>query len=700
MGKTVFRIHPAIGIARVGNSNEYYLGPESMAGMNVGEGNTPSGGLPLAKDGSRTIASSELRDRSGRLKRQAARFKIYRYDSAEDQMGSEVTFDASESQPQYLMVDGQKKQIKDIVWSVHLANKKANCWEEDPKGIGAYEGGQFPTLRNEEFANEPDYAAEIRLKKLVIDAGPLCVSASVDESAEFLNNSDNNKYINPNNGQATRIEYPQLFPNYPTGKLPAHEHITTLGSLQTDPHGRLIVLGGYGKASGFDNNGNYNPDTVLDQSVNNNNWFDDIGDGPVTAVIQFTDGSFAHVDGAGWVIVSDPSYAPQIRNVVTLWDEMYNTWLQAFNLDQNVYSGGAFNTEYKPCFKTDIQPILAAADLQRWATNLKSSGADAHAAVFENSSETKMSRPDLVSFIRNPEQSADKQNEDEFNGTRMPLSLGDAGHDFLNLTRAQYFFVQQWSQGKVDDTPAVLGEGFQLDQNVLGNCLGGRFSPGIEMTFIIRDPNLYKAVDDPANAVKSAAGPFRVNMDMIDYGNLPSNEPVLGVGYIPLRTNKVQPGDLSKFMSIPWHTDYNSCATHQTSPNLKGSNMTYWSWPAQRPVAVYAYEDVGVNTGAPSLREQRFSVRGEGTQVDGSELNAMADVGRYQTIKDFLTEWPKVGFIIQGSAIDKTGDSTGKAKIADWYLEVESEFDGDHSNVVEPAPIASTAITTPVDESD
>ncbi len=42
-----FRIHPAIGIARVGNSAEFYFGPETEAGEVPGSGPALWGGLPL-----------------------------------------------------------------------------------------------------------------------------------------------------------------------------------------------------------------------------------------------------------------------------------------------------------------------------------------------------------------------------------------------------------------------------------------------------------------------------------------------------------------------------------------------------------------------------------------------------------------------------------------------------------------------------
>ena len=89
MAYTALRIHPAIGIARVGNSEEYYLGPESMAGMEL-PGKTCTGGLPI-RPGTEdtTILSTELRDGSGKLKRQAARFRIFQY-AFDDAAGTET----------------------------------------------------------------------------------------------------------------------------------------------------------------------------------------------------------------------------------------------------------------------------------------------------------------------------------------------------------------------------------------------------------------------------------------------------------------------------------------------------------------------------------------------------------------------------------------------------------------------------------
>jgi hypothetical protein len=84
---TVYKIHPAIGIARVGNSpTEFFIGPER-----IGEHPSPPGGF---------------KDAQCRVKRQAARFRIYAHH--DDGTVEEIT-----------------KAKADIAWTVHLANKKA-----------------------------------------------------------------------------------------------------------------------------------------------------------------------------------------------------------------------------------------------------------------------------------------------------------------------------------------------------------------------------------------------------------------------------------------------------------------------------------------------------------------------------------------------------------------------------------------------
>ncbi|MBX3444307.1 MAG: LodA/GoxA family CTQ-dependent oxidase [Planctomyces sp.] len=101
---TKYRIHPSIGIARIGNSaNDWFDGPDvpSLAF-------TPPGGA--------------YRDASGRIKRQAAKFRIY-----------ESTYDPTDlTHP--VSVREITSADAEIEWHVQLANLKS--FERDPAGGG------------------------------------------------------------------------------------------------------------------------------------------------------------------------------------------------------------------------------------------------------------------------------------------------------------------------------------------------------------------------------------------------------------------------------------------------------------------------------------------------------------------------------------------------------------------------------------
>jgi len=78
-------IHPAIGVARLGNApSEWFFGPE-----------VPGGALSAAR----------YRDQAGALARQAARFRLFALDE-QGHVIREVT-----------------NSEADITWSVHLANR-------------------------------------------------------------------------------------------------------------------------------------------------------------------------------------------------------------------------------------------------------------------------------------------------------------------------------------------------------------------------------------------------------------------------------------------------------------------------------------------------------------------------------------------------------------------------------------------------
>ncbi|HEX3759752.1 MAG TPA: LodA/GoxA family CTQ-dependent oxidase [Kofleriaceae bacterium] len=650
--KTVFRVHPTINFARLGTSEEYYLSPETCAGMPV-EGSATTGGLPI-KPGteSEVIHAKDLRDADGNLKRQAARFRLFGYElDGEDRYPCPAA--AQEIVRGSRLADG--RVVRDIVWTVHVANKKAAAFAVVPLvGIDAYADGQLPQLRNPQVYG--DVNTQRRLASLVIDPGPRALAASSGGTVRF------DARTTPSYGQDGQIcelkNYQTYFPSpnlyFPAGKL------DSLGEMRTDDKGRLLVLAAYGRtAAQYDEYGDPVP---LTADLNNANWFDDAADGSVSATLVFDDGSSEPAFGA-WVVCCDPAYAPQIRNVVSIWDDVYDMWIRELGLQPEVFDAArGFNPDYQPAFETLIRPVFRASLLQRWTVNLPPMAVRAHEAVDAITAADDPDRTIMagLNFIRNPNRSG----EDNIGVPLMPLSVGDAGKSFLSVSKTQYFFLEQWSRHKhVAGHGPALGRGEQLDMASLTNCLGGRYVPGIEMSYVVRCADIYDQ-----DWRQTGAGPFRVKPRPLAYAAAKLNMPVLTGGWLPLKhmTDGLEPGDLSKFMAVPWQTDYNSCSIHQPSINTGGQNLTngnattlYWSWPSQRPDAVYVADEVVHNV----LPRQQWAIRGK----DSYALDPKS-ASTFQKALHAVRHWHRLGIVVQGTVI-------GKDYAPDYYLEVQNKFD-------------------------
>src|SRR4051812_38901735 len=99
-GMPVYKIHPSIGVARVGNHRSaFFVGPESPG----------SPGTEIAADGSAAPLGKYKAD--GQIKRQAVRFRVFEY--APDASGKLV--------PVREITDREAK----ISWKVELVNRKA-----------------------------------------------------------------------------------------------------------------------------------------------------------------------------------------------------------------------------------------------------------------------------------------------------------------------------------------------------------------------------------------------------------------------------------------------------------------------------------------------------------------------------------------------------------------------------------------------
>jgi L-Lysine epsilon oxidase N-terminal len=139
MPERQYRIHPAIGIARVGDavrsdaSNDFYfIGPEIPEfAANV----DPQSG-----------AQGEFKTPDGKVKPQAARFRIFEYEKGND----------GKFRPVGEVTTNNAQRPASITWTAHLANRKANfcafhgqAGAEDEPLFSSYGTPGKPTVRNE-----------------------------------------------------------------------------------------------------------------------------------------------------------------------------------------------------------------------------------------------------------------------------------------------------------------------------------------------------------------------------------------------------------------------------------------------------------------------------------------------------------------------------------------------------------------------
>ena len=138
-------IHPAIGIARVGNSQDgFFLGPE----------------VPEVAPNPGTFKDSQ-----GAVKRQAARFRLYGLDR-QGQVVKELT-----------AADGE------ITWFAHLANKKA-AWYQFQLALDCPEARQWPQSLQQSSRRNATYTGGTR-NQLVIDPGQREISGTNIEGGQY-----------------------------------------------------------------------------------------------------------------------------------------------------------------------------------------------------------------------------------------------------------------------------------------------------------------------------------------------------------------------------------------------------------------------------------------------------------------------------------------------------------------------------------
>lgn len=641
-----YKIHPSIGIARAGNCDEegnYYLAPNKI------------GSLPLEKDGSEV---KNFKDKQGRIRRQAAHFKIYQ--------GDKVV---------------PKEEIENILWFTHLANKKAAWWEfnelcGDLLLPGTDKDGRPHNNSYEYWANQVEsfpvnqgkavdkfYPVIAKRnprisdrKSLVIDYGP--------RLAVFGNKQGE---IFPGGKKAYFNNQPELYAREYNKSLPKFggDTINTLGMMEVNDEGGLYVLGGHGYAAG---------EGDIEGFGGGNEWHDDVSDGPVEALVKFKNGHIEHLKS--WVVVGSPKYAPELVNITTWSDtilDMAVRYAKDFNLEKEVshiFNNGRFvlgEKGFYPSFQRDIKPIFERMKNYDWVANVTPMVFFANPPfnVQDNSKDNLENRRTWFQYLRQTcdltkevkeTMVLDSARQTLFNKgyPLMPLNSGDNSvrnqniSKFVTLSPLQYYMLYQWSEGffNLEGQNSNFPKFNSLDQASVGNCVGYPMSPGIEVTWTIRNPIIYEK-DDPyrikhkGTIEKYLKGHLDPDRDETD----PKNQ-----------ETGCEPGDLTKRMAIPWQADFANCtvqAVNYTAPKInkeivknsdgtytlepkKISYYAYW-WPAQSPYNIY----VNYKSGKEQEQDKHHT---------GEKVNFQRGIEeKPDSISAMLKGWSHLGFILNNN---------------------------------------------------
>ncbi|MFC0401395.1 LodA/GoxA family CTQ-dependent oxidase [Paraburkholderia rhizosphaerae] len=489
-----YEIHPSIGIARLGSSDSYFIGPEPIKGAND-EWVTRR---PFEDETPAEVSGPFMyRDSAGELKRQAARFRIYK--CTRDSHG--VLTDAEE-------VRYGDEQVQSVDWTVHLRNRK---------GAAA---------RFEQSAEPGRPTSDIELRN----------SGCADRDTLVVDPEPRTLHVPPGGaGQNTA--------RFDTGVFLGQS--VPLGEIRTDATGRLLVLGGRGKSI------TTSVPPSLPSFADNDGWCDDTSDGPVSARVMTKDGVSIDVVPS-WVIVAPPDFAPDVSSFVTLYDVCLQVWMDKQGVD--------LSEEVETNFYRDVLPILRRARGYRWVFSgvMRSEVPDKHGSWSDESSAlfAALAEPSdiapppgsvsekairyrqmLFAHLRDPDDALMEPREvamprlhDDFKKLAKPGGASQV----LALTRRQYRHMRNWANGTFKNTQLPVTERERecdaLDRIALQACSGGPFFPGMEAPRIMKDKRLYMA-------------PCRID----PHSELWSGDLNRGAGRI------------TEGLAVPWQSDFYEC---------------------------------------------------------------------------------------------------------------------------------------------
>lgn len=502
-------IHPALGVARIGNA------PVPDDPDRWGEGFYVAPEVP----GQVAEAPGGFKTPEGKIKREAARFRVYGYDD-QGNVVREIT--AANAR---------------VEWRVHVANRKTAWYQFQ----NAMDMGRYALTTS--FRNAAVQGAQRR--QLVIDPGQRTIAGTRKAGRQYRFDSG-------------FVRFPDAGP-----------FSVYLGELRTDEQGRLLFLGGLGTSASAYNQ----PPTTF---ANNDGWYDDTSDGTVRATITI-DGRTFEAEPA-MVAVAPPNFGQGLHAVVTMWDVVHDLfrrqgwassrqkpvfWENIAPILSRMVDHQWVNQGFYFLFGAGSPSDLTAPDLL--------------AQLADPGEEARPVRERYFRWFRPPLTPWDEGGPAELPPPRpadIPPFYGDGFSEFrgtalsdLWVTPTQYEWLRRWAEGDFDigeppppprpiDEYPVAEQPHLLDRAPLEDCLGGPFHPGIEMTWTLRVPRMWM----PANPDDPKTLPYRLKIldgsPRDDYGSELTGEQAIGPDG---PADGSGPGSLTRWMGVPWQTDEASC---------------------------------------------------------------------------------------------------------------------------------------------
>ena len=580
------KVYPPIGIARVGNADgadDFVIGPEMIGGAPTLPGSEPERPARYVDD---------FRTADGKMKRQAARFRVYAH--MQDGSVQEVTSDSAR-----------------IEWRVAVANLKA----------GWYEFNQAMDLPGKLSGNA------LQRNRDLVDAA----------NRWRLDIVPTPRTITGPNSAAVPLDDGSFW-----GK-PVY-----VGELRTDAKGRLLFLGGRGEAKPF--RSGLRPLTF----ANNPGWHDDLCDGPVRATVTFP--SQAPVDAEpGYVSVTPPNYAPGLFGLVTMDDVVREVFYDQGWIGRPDRTSFVNDILPLFVRLSGLQWVNHGLFIVHgFGSPLDANDRDVVSKLGDGSAANASWRSRVFGLFRNPNLGGTlaAENIPQVYGDGVDTLFGTppaAASALLAVTRTQYAHLERWATGNFD-AAAVAAEASpiqafaalpgdvqvqHLERAALHDCLGGPFHPAMELTWVMRIPRLWRS----SYRLNVLAGDAPARQD---FGATLTPAVCTGPGG---PYDGAAPGCLTRFLGVPWHTDHTSCnSAADYFPSGFLSMPTFWGPRAPDQVLMQGNYLHAAALAGLGQEAKLQTLKHLMNRVDW--LRDIRGIDYYDRLSKMITEWSELGMVL------------------------------------------------------